>query len=298
MGDAQQQTMMVAGMIVFALVDIVLLLVWGYRRFVRNEPTFAPRWSVVDVWVGVHLIGALLVLLLVPLMAVLFALPGVRVENLTNFAKPEALLYLALPGTILQNVACFLVPAGYIWFKYGQRLRDIGLPPRPSRRDVTAGILLGLAGLVVAQGLGLGLHALARHFDDIEFVRKMLEYEKNNPVAQITKMLPTFGIPGLLLAVLTIGISAPVGEEMLFRGFAMNALTRRFGATAGLVGSSLLFAAPHTYSPLGQSVVFLLGLAMAWTYRNSGSLWVPILFHAVNNTAIVLVAYFFPALNV
>jgi uncharacterized protein len=78
----------------------------------------------------------------------------------------------------------------------------------------------------------------------------------------------------------------------------MNALSKKFGPTAGLILSAVLFAAPHTYSPLGLSVVFLLGLFMGWVYRQSGSLWVPIIVHAVNNTALVIAAFYLPNLNV
>jgi hypothetical protein len=100
----------------------------------------------------------------------------------------------------------------------------------------------------------------------------------------------------LLLAVLGIGVSAGLGEEMLFRGFLFNILKRRFGLAAGLVVSGLLFAAPHTYV-LGLLPVFLMGLVLAWIYHNSGSLWVPVIVHATNNSVLVLLAYFFPALS-
>jgi Predicted metal-dependent membrane protease len=299
MGDLEQQTaVLMAALVGAAVIDLVLLAVWGYRRFVRDMPTFAPRWSAADIWFSLHLVLLLLVLLVIPLMIALAFVPGVKMGSAADMTNPLMLLYFALPATILQNVACFLVPAGFIWFKYGERLRDIGLPPVPSRRDVAAGLVVGVLALLVAQGIGTGLQALAQQFQDFEAIRRMLEFEKTNPVAQITKILPTLGIPGLVLALITIGVSAPLGEEMLFRGFAMNALTRRFGGIAGLVLSSVMFAAPHTYSPIGLSVVFLMGLGLGWTYRNSGSLWVPIIIHATNNSALVLVAYFFPGLNV
>ena len=91
---------------------------------------------------------------------------------------------------------------------------------------------------------------------------------------------------------MAVGIAAPVGEEMLFRGFAQNVLTRRWGAVVGTIGSALLFAAPHTYSFLGLSVIFAMGIALAYIYRTGGSLWTCIIIHAVNNGLQIIGAYF------
>ena len=63
-------------------------------------------------------------------------------------SDPNVLRTLVLPGAVLQNIAFFAVPALFIFAKYGLPLRRIGLPPRPRRRDVLAGITLGLLALL------------------------------------------------------------------------------------------------------------------------------------------------------
>ncbi len=109
--------------------------------------------------------------------------------------------------------------------------------------------------------------------------------------------LPKLGVPGLVLGVLGVGVAAPLGEEMLFRGFVFNILKTRLGLTVGLIGSALLFTIVHSYA-LGLLPVFIIGLLLAWAYHNTGSLWVSIIIHATNNTVGVLLAYFFPGLGV
>jgi membrane protease YdiL (CAAX protease family) len=202
-------------------------------------------------------------------------------------------LPIILPLAILQGVAFFGIPALFIVLKYGKRLRDIGLPPLPRARDWWAGILLGLVLMVVNLGLEAGLTALAKEFRHVPWVAAGLRSDELQPIGDILKDLPRYGVGMLLLAVLAIGVSAGLGEEMLFRGFFFNALKRRLGLVAGLVLSGLLFSVPHMYF-IGFLPVALMGIALAWVYHVSGSLWIPVILHATNNTVLVLLAYFFP----
>jgi len=48
----------------------------------------------------------------------------------------------------------------------------------------------------------------------------------------------------LVLAVMA-GVGAPIVEELFFRGLTLRAIERRFGAVAGIIGSSLVFALLH-----------------------------------------------------
>ena len=275
----------------------------GQYRRETGKPFFAPRWSVWHLlYVGEAVVFLILVMSAVYLVALTaLAKPlGISMKSMMgaitegNFADISALLWFFLPVTILQDVAFFAVPALAVAELYKTRLRDIGLPPVPPRRAVVAGLVLGVVFLLAASGIGSGLEAVARHFDYLPAVKAMLHTEATNPVAALASGLHKAGVAGLVLGFLAVAVAAPLGEEMLFRGFAQNVLTRRFGVVVGIIGSALLFAAPHTYSLLGLSVVFLMGLALAHIYRTGGSLWTCILIHAVNNGAQILLAYFAP----
>lgn len=277
-------------------VNLLIVLIWGFRRLVLGKPTFAATWSLIDVWGGAHIaIFLLLVLCFVLLTAVLYVYPSVKVERLPEFLNTGlGLRTFVLPATILQNALFFAVPAVVIVGKYGMRLRDIGLPRAPRARDIWAGVLLGILVLALSGLLEAALHALAHQFRHIEWINEAVRYEKENPVAEIVRVLSRQGVTTLGLAVLAIGISAPLGEEMLFRGFLFNALKRRFGLATGMALSAALFTAGHSYA-LGLLPVFLVGLLLAWVYHTSGSLWTSIFLHATNNTVSVLLAYFFPS---
>lgn len=93
-----------------------------------------------------------------------------------------------------------------------------------------------------------------------------------------------------LLVMVAIGIGAPLSEEMLFRGFLFPALARsRLGLAGAALVSTLAWTTLHAgYSLYGLVEVFLVGLYFSWLVVRTGSLWVPILCHAIYNTAIML----------
>jgi membrane protease YdiL (CAAX protease family) len=90
------------------------------------------------------------------------------------------------------------------------------------------------------------------------------------------------------LVIVAIVIIAPIAEELFFRGVAFNAWLAERGRRFAYIGSAALFAAIHT-SLISLLPIFLLGLALAWVYRRSGSLVAPIAMHAtVNGISVAL----------
>ncbi|MBO0743023.1 MAG: CPBP family intramembrane metalloprotease, partial [Hyphomicrobiaceae bacterium] len=93
------------------------------------------------------------------------------------------------------------------------------------------------------------------------------------------------------LALLVVGVGAPLSEELLFRGFLLSALARsRVGFAGGALVTSGLWTALHAgYSVAGIVEVFTIGLFFSWLLWRTGSLRVPIFCHGLYNALIVLV---------
>ena len=272
-------------------IDVLLIGVVAWRRS-RGNATFAPRWSVVDVWFVLQCVVFAVVCLLVPLtFAAVWA--GVSLQELETMSSKKVMIDLLLPSAILQNIPFFLIPAAWIGLKYRLPLRAIGLRPRPRGRDWIAGIGLGLLAMALSAGASAIVESVAAHFSFVGWVQAAIALDKTNAVANMEDILPHIGTLGIVMAIVGVGIAAPFGEEMLFRGFAFNAIKRRFGLVAGILLSALLFTLPHGYG-LGLVPVFVIGALLAWAYNNSGSLWVTIIMHATNNTIQVLLATFLP----
>jgi len=83
-----------------------------------------------------------------------------------------------------------------------------------------------------------------------------------------------------LLFLFGIVITAPIAEELMFRGYLMNLWTARWGIWAGVLASSVVFGLFHW-----ERAVFAapLGFILALIYLRFDSLWPGIALHAAYN---------------
>lgn len=84
-------------------------------------------------------------------------------------------------------------------------------------------------------------------------------------------------------------IGAPVMEEIVFRGVMQTALAKRFSLPVAVFATTLAFALLHDEAVVG---VFFLGLALAIMRLRCGSLYCPMVFHALHNLVIVVGAVY------
>jgi hypothetical protein len=272
---------------VVLLADLAIFYVWSVRRLIFEKPTFRPTWSYVDLWWVLQLIFAAIVLVMTPI--ILFAPASFGAEQLTGD------LAVILPVTLLQNAIFWGVPSAVIAFKYRLPLREIGLTALPCRRDVVRGIGLGLLAVPVSALAEAALNGAVKPFSHLPFFAWGERVDANLPISTLIASVVHHGWWAVVLALIVVGPATGLGEEMLFRGFLFNLLKRRIGVWPGIVLSGLVFALVHGYF-IGAVPVFLLGMALAYTYQRTGSLWTSILFHATNNGIAVLLACFFPSM--
>lgn len=103
--------------------------------------------------------------------------------------------------------------------------------------------------------------------------------------------LKTSTIKGLLLNILIVAILPAIGEELLFRGIIqrlMQELTKNIHLA--VIISAIIFSAFHIQF-YGFLPRFLLGVMLGYMFVFTGSLWVPIIAHFINNFASVLVYF-------
>jgi membrane protease YdiL (CAAX protease family) len=95
------------------------------------------------------------------------------------------------------------------------------------------------------------------------------------------------GVPFLWMQWLFIGCIGPIAEEFLFRGLLQGIISQIFGSWLGILIPALLFALFHIDLAL-LAPLFVLGLILGWLRHYFGVLWVPILFHIINNSVSML----------
>jgi uncharacterized protein len=117
-------------------------------------------------------------------------------------------------------------------------------------------------------------------------------HESEKDAAAITKIfLQMNGTADLLINLFMIALIPAVGEELLFRGLfqpLFHKLTNN--PHLGIWLSAILFSALHMQF-LGFFPRMFMGAAFGYLLLWSGSLWLPMIGHFVNNAGAVLIAY-------
>lgn len=168
-------------------------------------------------------------------------------------------------------LASYALLMGAVWLvgmrRHGASRADLGFRPLDIRG--LAGLLAALAFTVAAANVVAGLVA------DLPRTQDLLRFGDT-------------GADVALLAFLVV-LAAPLAEETFFRGFLLQGLARRFSFWPAAVLTSAAFALAHVWWQL-YLPIFVLGLAFAWLFWRTGSLWAPIAAHATINATSLAVA--------
>lgn len=169
--------------------------------------------------------------------------------------------------TIIIEWAMSLIVLAW-WFYAGRSFHDLGLGlERDPGWKIGASITLAACGLLVLQTV-----VVLRSKKKTEGARGQVE-----PLQAVlphdSRELHTF---------YALSLTAGICEELLYRGFIFVYLHSVFGVIPAVILSSLVFAVGHTYQGLsGILKTATVGLIMAGLLLLTGSLWAPMLLHAV-----------------
>lgn len=105
------------------------------------------------------------------------------------------------------------------------------------------------------------------------------------------KMLNVNNVSGLVVNIIMIAGLAALGEELLFRSLLQTSLIKICkNAHVGIIIASVIFSFIH-FEFYGFLPRLVLGLLLGYMFYFSGSIWVPMLMHFLNNGTVV-VLYF------
>ncbi len=156
-------------------------------------------------------------------------------------------------------------------------LHELGLR-RPSRGEALQGLAGGGVMLVVMLALG-GLQTVVTHLP---------------PQEQAVNLLAGARDPLLIAAFAVIACGfAPFAEELVFRGYVLNALRRYLPLWLAAVLSGLVFGAVHG-SPTALVPLWGGGIVLAYVYARTGTLAASMISHAafnVVNVALIVFAH-------
>lgn len=182
------------------------------------------------------------------------------------------------------NLAMYIVSLVIPFAIYTLAIRmplKVALPLRRAKIGLTAGgVLVGLGACVAASYATSALQVTLEVFG-------------------IGITMPEFTVPetvpGIILYFITMALAPAFIEEMVFRGVIMQSL-RRFGDIFALVASSLIFGIFHL-NLIQMPYAFIVGLCIGYFVMRTGSLWVGVIIHFINNTVSATMELIIPKIS-
>ncbi len=274
---------LVVTMAAVLVIDALLLVVWLWVRddvvAGRRKSPFAPSWSLVDPWIGGQIAFGTLTG-----VAAFVGMIATATSRGAGHIMDAGFLVTTL---IVQNALLAAVPLHYLTFRYRLPVSAIGLAWPPRRRHLAIGVVWGLLMLLAGAALEAATRSLARFVVPTHVLRVL---ESLSGLTDASAIIATLHGSWIMLGLVCVGVAVavPLGEELFFRGFVHNCARRRLGPLFGSLVSAGAFALVHA-NPMTLPAVFAMGIMMAVAYDRSGSLWVPIVMHGVNNGMLTLV---------
>lgn len=96
---------------------------------------------------------------------------------------------------------------------------------------------------------------------------------------------------------LTVGIAAPILEELIFRGVILKMFLKRYTPSKAIVLSSVIFGIAHL-NPWQFVGAFIIGLFIGWIYWKTNSIWPGIFMHFTNNSLSFYLAKKYESINI
>jgi hypothetical protein len=145
-----------------------------------------------------------------------------------------------------------------------------------SKQVIIATILLSIGAMIIADEINILVDMVIPAPDSFLQLEALLTPE--NPIS-------------MFLLIITIVLLAPIGEELLFRGFLQKYLEIAWGdITKAILLSSLFFAAIH-FNPYWLIQIYLLGVLLGYIAWQTQSVVSSIIFHVIINASSLLFTF-------
>jgi membrane protease YdiL (CAAX protease family) len=215
------------------------------------------------------------------------AIFGVMLATLIGVDNPEWLLFTSTAGQFciaLISEALLIFTVIRITKHRGHKLSDIGLPRKLKWPDLGIGLLGSVA-----------YYALAFAIMGLVFV--IWPDLNKNDVQDVGFSVTNSGLDKVL-AFIALVIFAPIGEEVLIRGYLFSGLRAVLSFIPTLIITSLLFGLAHLSTGADGAVLWVAGIAtltmslvVGFLREYTGAIYAGIIVHAINNLVAFMILY-------
>ena len=194
---------------------------------------------------------------------------------------------------VLQDLLVFIIPA-FITARFitSKPMSFLKLNVTPHWRDILFVILL-LAISMPAMNYIVYLNEQLSLPDSLSAIEQWMRATEDAAKAVTDSFLTGNTLLGLLGCVLLLGVLTGLSEEMLFRGALQGTLIESRNVHFSIWLTAFVFSVLH-FQFFGFVPRMLLGAIFGYLLVWTGSLWVPVIAHALNNSVVVISSYFHP----
>ncbi len=228
---------------------------------------------------------------------IIVAIPFFGFANLMNsmspagLNSPESINFLKY-FQVIQSIGLFVVPPFILGLLYHGNIKEYLQINRSTRwQSYLLATLCLLMVIPVINSLG-ELNGQMKFPESLAGLEKWMRSMEDSATLMVEKFMKVETISGLMFNIFMIAVLPALGEELMFRGVIQRIFsnwTKNYHW--GIWITAFLFSAMHMqfYGFLPRMALgAMFGYLLVWT----GTMWVPILAHFVNNTMGVLGYYF------
>lgn len=209
---------------------------------------------------------------------------------LANFNEPYNLALLKF-FQVLQTIGMFILPPLALSFSITEKpLQYLQLQRKPT------GIMVGIvcAIILVSSPVIEWFSLVNQHLALPSWLNQVELWMRNSEdqASAMTKaFLTTKSFSGLLGNLMLVAVLPAIGEELLFRGVLQKLIQKMTGSSHWAIWiTATLFSALHLQF-FGFLPRLLLGALFGYLLEWTGTLWLPILAHFINNASGVIVFF-------
>ena len=194
-------------------------------------------------------------------------------------------------ATIAQDLLMMVVPAlvtALICTR--QPVRLLAIAKAPDVRMTVSAIMVMLVSSPLMSWI-IDWNASMHLPESMSALEASIRSMEDSAAGAVDMILGPHDIPNLIVSILIVGVLAGFSEEIFFRGALQRLLaSARIGNIASIWTAAFIFSAIHMQF-FGFVPRLLLGAYFGYLLLWSGSLWLPVLAHTVNNSLYIILKY-------
>jgi len=234
--------------------------------------------------------------IIISLAGVLFAIPLFNINLfkdlsiINDFDNPSSVSLLKYLQ-IIQSIGLFIIPAILAGIFFGGNSSGyLGINKHSVSSVFLATFLIMFVSLPVISWL-TSINEMMRLPETLKGIEQWMK-ETENEASKITEtFLNVNTTGGLLVNILMIAVIPSLGEELFFRGVLQRLFSEWFkNIHIAVLITAFVFGAIH-FQFYGMLPRIFLGIIFGYLFYWTGSLWVPVFAHFINNGTAVFISY-------